>query len=1159
VGTDDALPNFVKRSAYGQPFYSGPGDETTSSVPDRAANVSSTDPAAQGRFISPARWNTPLLLPKANTGSATDLTPITEFKAPDWVLVARDGSNPATWNTNMRWSKSNPDTVVGRYAYAIYDEGGLLDLNAAGYPSTATPDEVGGKGSLALADLTAVGLTAPQIDALVGWRNYASSQPAGSFPSYTFDATSRTNYFDFIRDNTTGFLRTANDDLSNGQSDRLLVSRQQLIQFLTQGVAANDSERATLQNALQYLGTFSRDLEQPSFRPDPNRPKNTTKRLRNPTPGSAGGDWDGYGGNDAYQQQDTINPPMLTVRDPAGEPVMKRRFPLSRLASVVPNPSSEDADYIKQHFGLVWDSGAARWIYTSPDESSASDVSAAIKTLDEIAPNNREPDFFETLKAAINCDSLGKQHGGNEEAQESPHSFLSNMPAIDGRIDYQIMQIGACLIDQYDADSYPTRILFDSNASASYPREFYGIENIPYFQGFMTAWYRLGQLTSSDIQPDDPGIASGKPNYQPPNGAMPYETAVFVQPILWNPHAPDTRPAPPDVPVDFQIQAGDPITAAAAITIYPHVKSGWWPGTPTSPPSGTPPKISAKLTHNYPASSGTPLTPDDYAKTAIGPISDASPSTFIRFSAAPGSFLEPYRLHAPNDPPGSATSAAYVVDTTDLEEGSYSQALGIYAGKCWTGPASESSPVDGDKCLIDGTLSASIRFHLQYRNPYGSDPAYLTYDIIYDAYLQSSSAFSTVASDDSANRVRGMRTGLRADPRTDRWGLPTVNTCPFWDSRFSVWSGVGPMPTWIGAFRNNPVFYWPQETTIADGSSSLLTAIGSPSIQSACAPGWKRAPHQPLGDLELNSFSPNNSGSTNPALPGNKLYYADPDGVLRRASSAYFDDSTRDGLPLNAGKTDSRPLILNRPFRSVAEMGYAFRGIAWKNIDFFTPESGDAALLDAFCINELDNAPDDVTVAGRINLNTRQPQVLQALIQGVSKAEGGIISDSEAQKAAEALVNWTTDTTSNISGVLSQGPLRNRTELVGKWVSGQEFTLPPAGSNSNDPLQTIYDGSTSCSGFSSVLTAGSGGVFSSAADAAIKRRRECVMRALADSGNARTWNLLIDLVAQVGRYPAHASGLNQFVVDGETRVWIHVAIDRYTGMIIAKQVEPVSE
>ena len=70
------------------------------------------------------------------------------------------------------------------------------------------------------------------------------------------------------------------------------------------------------------------------------------------------------------------------------------------------------------------------------------------------------------------------------------------------------------------------------------------------------------------------------------------------------------------------------------------------------------------------------------------------------------------------------------------------------------------------------------------------------------------------------------------------------------------------------------------------------------------------------------------------------------------------------------------------------------------------------------------------------------------------------------------------------------------------------------------------------------------------------------MRGLVDSGNARTWNLMIDVVAQSGRYPSSATtaaDLSKFIVTGESRYWVHVAIDRYTGAIIAESFEPVSE
>jgi hypothetical protein len=72
--------------------------------------------------------------------------------------------------------------------------------------------------------------------------------------------------------------------------------------------------------------------------------------------------------------------------------------------------------------------------------------------------------------------------------------------------------------------------------------------------------------------------------------------------------------------------------------------------------------------------------------------------------------------------------------------------------------------------------------------------------------------------------------------------------------------------------------------------------------------------------------------------------------------------------------------------------------------------------------------------------------------------------------------------------------------------------------------------------------------------------REVVARAISSVAQTRTWNLLIDVIAQTGKYPPGATSFeNGFVVEGEQRYWVHVAIDRFTGQVIAKQIEVVNE
>src|SRR5438552_200307 len=100
------LENLVKRSKNASSFYPATAnyDTGTFPAPNRAAAVSTTTASQNGRSITTARWNKPLLLQKATLTSDTDMTPVAAFTAPDWINIARDGSNPTTWNANMKMS-----------------------------------------------------------------------------------------------------------------------------------------------------------------------------------------------------------------------------------------------------------------------------------------------------------------------------------------------------------------------------------------------------------------------------------------------------------------------------------------------------------------------------------------------------------------------------------------------------------------------------------------------------------------------------------------------------------------------------------------------------------------------------------------------------------------------------------------------------------------------------------------------------------------------------------------------------------------------------------------------------------------------------------------------------------------------------------------------
>jgi hypothetical protein len=271
-GTDASIPNLIRRSVYPD-LISAPGvPSLASAVSSRPVNA--TNPK-RGEVTS-ARWNSHYLIPPGTDLTASDL-------APYWVLVTRSGPvSFAGWQDSLKDS-SNANYVVGRYAFAVYDEGGLLDMNLAGYPNwtgtvagnptqptpTPWPTNVGRKGILTFADLTALApLSQTQVDNIVGWRNFATTQQTGTFGSSNFSSGNQRNrqnaYGSYLLDfgfppftDPTNFPFTIVDTSnSGGRTDQALMTRQELLK-LWSSLNLNTS-------LLQYVGTFSRERNQPA-------------------------------------------------------------------------------------------------------------------------------------------------------------------------------------------------------------------------------------------------------------------------------------------------------------------------------------------------------------------------------------------------------------------------------------------------------------------------------------------------------------------------------------------------------------------------------------------------------------------------------------------------------------------------------------------------------------------------------------------------------------------------------------------------------------------------------------------------------------------------------------------------------------------------------
>lgn len=974
--------------------------------------------------------------------------------------------------------------------------------------------------------------------------------------------------------------------------------------------------------ALPYLTTFSRDLDQPSHAPDPNRPKAVSNTAA-----------DNYAGNDASSHDDDFNPAFLSIRVTSdflrndgshavlGEPLVKKRFALNRLAWLTyqgpsANRNSSDPDIqtllnagtgitpaflqegtaanIQKYFGLTWDSSRHYWTYSHGITGSTG--LPIIGYLAKIRDANREPDFFELLKATINAGSIAK--GATNPARVKPGVQLEEASnfTCDTKLDYAILQIGANIIDQFDGDGYPVRIRFNDGTKVE---EFRGSENLPLFYRVRsnTVIVALPNPVSSNASPPGVDAWTGPDNLKD-SGFF----AVFWLPEVWNPYdvnssRGDPRPSSFRIVVDGSPLDADGNSLTGLYNTY-RTRTRDWVRVLGSPPIpigyyfpetlANPPMDTAKTPASYNTAHPNATVEWRGDNTALT-FTDGSgvlfrePTVFVEpnvpagsnLALGPNNFmrtlfqdaqLQPYwagsGIKCLNDPSNWHTAVPYI---------------GFYYGQ---GPLRWVTTVSGSSYVLTATEnwaetnilspSSANTFRVQYSDN-GTD--WITYN---QRYVPNIRQFQTIGVFGGASPPAGYKVNIgqdewvtSTDPRTQRFGNPGAG------NRGSLYL-AGRLP-WVDQPNHVLVSDRP-DTSSGFGWWASYTATGA--LDSVCMAevgGWYPNPvntwvrdnltplpmHYRPGLLSQNNPAAISSnyapqGTTDTALSAQ--YYADPDGVVRRAMGAFVPTNgniapaaTTIGLPMAktlgagavANQSQSRPIMLNRPFRCVAELGYTFSGTPWKNLDLFTPESGYAALLDVFCVQGTNRT--DAMVAGKINLNTRQQPVLQAVFSGAGKDALNPSSTTLTASESSSLSNLLTQRTQ--SSANGQGPLQSIGDLVGRWVQ-----------NTGASLGGI-DGSQSYDGFSADLGAvwGTTGSSPNPTWNNIERFREAPIRALADVGTVRVWNVLVDLIVQTGRYPARAASFNDFLVQGEQHCWLHLAIDRSTGQVIDKQLEIVRE
>ena len=1067
-----APTNVIKRSAYNVPFFSSssaPYNTGTYPASALASNCNTGTPSLNGRAITKQRWNAPYLIDPSLTGSSA---PASGFLEPDWIIATRSGPRAfSNWDNSLKDpSLSNTNFAIGRYAYVIYDEGGLLNINVAG--NLLQGSENSRRGRLNQADLTQIpGMAGLNITDFLKWRAALTGANNSTVP-----------YQGGLFDPERNFVSVIT---GSGGSDETLVTRQDLIKYALDHL----DQFGTDLSVLQYLGTFSRELNAPSFSPSLLTSATNISASINPALTSVR-----FSGTYALADGTIVTP---------GTPVVRKRFPLSRLAWITARgPSADlprsDPQYneqgtdanIFQYFGLKpitsGNGPYATWLYRPSNNLPASQILTLSQLTGTSGITPRDPDFFELLQATILKGSLGQYYNGDA---------WTNSGARDQSTQLHVMQIGANLIDEYSSDGLPKVISFTNTSVTNHALPEYntnnvrGVENLPY----------INELSSLAYRP------VGGPNAGDSNRS---NISFYLIPRFWNPNQP-LHSANSNVLLRMTVNGGT-CNYQVGYAATGGSTGQWVTGSVA---------LSAS-THQ--------LTFPNGSVTFADPSTLPSTLGTVPSSQAAGLLSEKSPAYTYTDVSGGKSQVA---------SGQLLDCASIYMGSLAAPDAQLSAANKTNYNVVEMYSSGTPVIEMQY-SPDGGTTfiPYQRFDlanigttltradmhVISPAFACSGTLQNAAGA--SIDLIPTFNSLGALDPHTPRLGLGFLAnaTC-----NLSSWWGPTTIKPTPGPNQGdgaviNPELWWYTRPYNSAGITSFTPAAAGV------------GPSNGTIYFHFGYYSVN-SGTLD-------TYYLDPDSVLRRADGDNGNDvhptySVSGSNPTTAGsaatgrdapRIEDRPLILNRPFRSVGEMGYASRDVPWKTLNFFSADSGDAGLLDAFSL-------DDTTVAaGRVSLNTRWPAVLQALLAGALKSEysdlvantpaviGGTSGgNSMAVQIANFITQWTSSTAQN------EGPLVNRSQLATEIVASGTF---PTASNSD------Y----------------------------IKTRREATVRALAEAGQTRTWNLLIDVIAQTGRYPASVNSstpnaLSQFVVEGECRYWLHVAIDRYTGQIVDEQWEPVYE
>ncbi len=1121
--TNPRVSNLIRRSVGKADVFQAGYTAVNQTKPEMfASDISSTAVSQNGRKISLSRWNAPLLL----SGSSS----FEDFTAPDWVIVTRAGSKSVSDGdvVNLRnlEDSNNNQAALGRYAYMLYDLSGLLDANLAGSPASDTDARRSQKGGQSSADLTPVFATSSSLpDAFLNWRQgslarvYGTDPVAGSIGApgeleIGPRATQSTGNRFISRQDMLRFMKNYGGGTVFPQALAPL--------FTTYSIAANGPEiiqcltAQSANSAYRLSGTVAVSI--PSYRVESMQ-------------------------NVPYQ----IEP---------GASLFARKFPLSRLRwfSDVDNtgkPTDKAQAAIKQHFGLTWvgnlaDAGITSteyqnvpgYIYTSPDAVSGNTTAAtAIKTLAQVAAlgTHREPDFFEWLKEAINTGSVGVSGGPTNTLLPG---YLNSENTQELSKDFQLIQIGANIIDQSDFNDSPTLVGCGAAADRNgRPLVAFGVENLPY----------INELFASFSM--DPGAAGGP------------AINAWIQPEIWCPHANVGKPrvdsagnaitsfrmravgGRPSIDANYLIR--EPVTnkGIASVAEYSRQRRTMNVRTFTGAAIDTLSMTISGTSYTEPGIYSTAVSTNTIlwgtsVTTRPGPAPwQAGFQGLLAGSTTVGSRIFEPDLRFPVDSQlGSVEDPGLPGFTYPIGKRLYNEIFLSFDPYYRPDNVPGGSPATfvmealvNNKWTPYQSWESLQRFPGEAQNPddrYSANSAW-SFGFAYDATSGwQKPALGEPDPYPTGNgltekffygwNVVGARASMaKSDPRTRRFGtgsaayaMPGVGI----RDTSADWTGLG---TPANATSSSRFANWDCRELVPMGALRAVapnyTITQSPAVAMTSTPGtvWtflRTASSRvcaPLADLARNS---DDSKSC--------MYYKDPDGTLRPADYRYIAAAN---FPTITGQKASRPVILNRPFRNVAELGYVFRDTPWKSLDMMTskgtaaakPTNADLGLLNVFCIE------DTVTTEGKVNPFIARQEIIEAIFRGAEKnandAARGTLSSADANTTATAFI-------SNINS-----------SSADKAFSSDIINV----------LNQITEPTD--------------------ANRKIKIEAEAYARALSGVSNRRSWTLMLDVIAQAGRFPLSAKSLQDFVVTGERRYWVYITLDRYTGQVINMDYEPVYE